>query len=54
MTEEHKDLTTNFGAPVPNNQDSLTAGKRDALGIKNFNDLCEVACAPPFRNGADI
>jgi len=31
MTEEHKDLTTNFGAPVPNNQDSLTAGARGPM-----------------------
>jgi len=32
MTDENHDkLTTNFGAPVPNNQDSLTAGKRGPM-----------------------
>ena len=31
MSDEHKDLTTNFGAPVANNQDSLTAGKRGPI-----------------------
>lgn len=31
MSEDNKDLTTNFGAPVPNNQDVLTAGERGPL-----------------------
>ena len=32
MTDDkHDKLTTNFGAPVPNNQDSLTAGKRGPM-----------------------
>jgi catalase len=35
MTEEHKGLTTNFGAPVPNNQDSLTAGKRGPMLLQD-------------------
>jgi catalase len=35
MTEEHKDLTTNFGAPVPNNQDSLTAGQRGPMLLQD-------------------
>jgi catalase len=35
MSDEHKDLTTNFGAPVPNNQDSLTAGKRGPMLLQD-------------------
>ncbi len=36
MTEEkHDRLTTNFGAPVPNNQDSLTAGKRGPMLLQD-------------------
>ena len=35
MAEEHKKLTTNFGAPVPNNQDSLTAGKRGPMLLQD-------------------
>ena len=35
MSEEHEDLTTNFGAPVPNNQDSLTAGKRGPMLLQD-------------------
>ena len=36
MTEENHDkLTTNFGAPVPNNQDSLTAGKRGPMLLQD-------------------
>jgi catalase len=35
MTGEHEDLTTNFGAPVPNNQDSLTAGKRGPMLLQD-------------------
>ena len=36
MTEEkHDKLTTNFGAPVPNNQDSLTAGKRGPMLLQD-------------------
>jgi catalase len=35
MTEEHKDLTTNFGTPVPNNQDALTAGKRGPMLLQD-------------------
>jgi catalase len=31
VSDEQKKLTTNFGAPVPNNQDSLTAGPRGPL-----------------------
>ena len=31
MSDEQKKLTTNFGAPVPNNQDSLTAGPRGPM-----------------------
>ncbi len=34
MSEHHK-LTTNFGAPVPNNQDSLTAGKRGPMLLQD-------------------
>jgi catalase len=37
MTEEkHDKLTTNFGAPVPNNQDSLTAGKRGPMLLQDI------------------
>jgi catalase len=32
---DHKDLTTNFGAPVPNNQDSLTAGARGPMLLQD-------------------
>lgn len=35
MTEEHKKLTTNFGAPVPNNQDVLTAGPRGPMLLQD-------------------
>ena len=35
MSDEHKDLTTNFGAPVANNQDSLTAGKRGPMLLQD-------------------
>jgi catalase len=35
MSEDHRDLTTNFGAPVPNNQDSLTAGKRGPMLLQD-------------------
>ncbi len=35
MSEDHKKLTTNFGAPVPNNQDSLTAGKRGPMLLQD-------------------
>jgi catalase len=35
MSEDHKDLTTNFGAPVPNNQDVLTAGKRGPMLLQD-------------------
>ena len=35
MNEDHKKLTTNFGAPVPNNQDSLTAGKRGPMLLQD-------------------
>jgi catalase len=36
MTDEsHDKLTTNFGAPVPNNQDSLTAGRRGPMLLQD-------------------
>jgi len=35
MAEEHEKLTTNFGAPVPNNQDSLTAGNRGPMLLQD-------------------
>ncbi|HQH21973.1 MAG TPA: catalase, partial [Thermoleophilia bacterium] len=35
MSEEHERLTTSFGAPVPNNQDSLTAGKRGPMLLQD-------------------
>jgi catalase len=35
MSDDHKKLTTNFGAPVPNNQDSLTAGKRGPMLLQD-------------------
>ena len=35
MPEDHDKLTTNFGAPVPNNQDSLTAGKRGPMLLQD-------------------
>ena len=36
MTDDkHEKLTTNFGAPVPNNQDSLTAGKRGPMLLQD-------------------
>ncbi len=35
MNEDHKKLTTNFGAPVPDNQDSLTAGKRGPMLLQD-------------------
>ena len=35
MPDEHDKLTTNFGAPVPNNQDSLTAGKRGPMLLQD-------------------
>ncbi len=33
--EKHDKLTTSFGAPVPNNQDSLTAGKRGPMLLQD-------------------
>ena len=35
MSEEHERLTTSFGAPVPNNQDSLTAGRRGPMLLQD-------------------
>ena len=35
MSDEQKKLTTNFGAPVPNNQDSLTAGPRGPMLLQD-------------------
>jgi len=35
MSEDNKKLTTNFGAPVPNNQDSLTAGERGPMLLQD-------------------
>jgi catalase len=35
MTDENKKLTTNFGAPVANNQDSLTAGPRGPMLLQD-------------------
>jgi catalase len=35
MADEHGKLTTNFGAPVPNNRDSLTAGKRGPMLLQD-------------------
>ncbi|MDY0087171.1 MAG: catalase, partial [Coriobacteriia bacterium] len=32
---EHDKLTTNFGAPVPNNQDALTAGPRGPMLLQD-------------------
>jgi catalase len=36
MSEEKKKLTTAFGAPVPNDEDSKTAGKRGPLLMEDF------------------
>jgi catalase len=38
MDDERKELTTNFGAPVPNNQDSLTTGPRGPMLLQ---DICQ-------------
>jgi catalase len=35
VSDEQKKLTTNFGAPVPNNQDSLTAGPRGPMLLQD-------------------
>ena len=35
MADDKKKLTTNFGAPVPNNQDSLTAGPRGPMLLQD-------------------
>jgi catalase len=35
MSDDQKKLTTNFGAPVPNNQDSLTAGPRGPMLLQD-------------------
>jgi len=35
VSEEHERLTTSFGAPVPNNQDSLTAGRRGPMLLQD-------------------
>ncbi|MBN1629005.1 MAG: catalase [Thermoleophilia bacterium] len=35
MADKKKKLTTNFGAPVPNNQDSLTAGPRGPMLLQD-------------------
>ena len=35
MSDEQKKLTTNFGAPVPNNQDSVTAGPRGPMLLQD-------------------
>ena len=35
MSEDHEKLTTNFGIPVPNNQDSLTAGRRGPMLLQD-------------------
>jgi catalase len=35
MDEDHIDLTTNFGAPVPNNQDVVTAGERGPMLLQD-------------------
>lgn len=35
MSEDHKKLTTNVGAPVPNNQDVITAGPRGPMLLQD-------------------
>jgi catalase len=35
VNDEHKKLTTNFGVPVANNQDSLTAGRRGPMLLQD-------------------
>ena len=36
MTKENSTLTTNFGAPVPDNQRSLTAGERGPILLQDY------------------
>jgi catalase len=36
VASDHDKLTTNFGAPVPNNQDSLTAGPRGPMLLQDI------------------
>ena len=36
---EHRQLRTHVGAPVPNNQDSMTAGPRGPVLMQDYQQL---------------
>ena len=47
MADDAKTLTNNFGAPVPDNQRSLTAGVRGPVLLQDYFLIASTASASP-------